>query len=64
MLGISWVATQLAASQEGLSSMSEWVSETLNDGECLRSASTEMETNTVLQYDAEVIKIVVSKLFI
>jgi hypothetical protein len=27
MLGISWVAAQLAASQEGLSSMSEWVSE-------------------------------------
>jgi hypothetical protein len=27
MLGSSWVATQLAASQEGLSSMSEWVSE-------------------------------------
>jgi hypothetical protein len=25
MLGISWVATQLTASQEGLSSMSEWV---------------------------------------
>jgi hypothetical protein len=25
MLGISWVAAQLAASQEGLSSMSEWV---------------------------------------
>jgi hypothetical protein len=27
MLGSSWVAAQLAASQEGLSSMSEWVSE-------------------------------------
>jgi hypothetical protein len=27
MLRISWVAVQLAASQEGLSSMSEWVSE-------------------------------------
>jgi hypothetical protein len=27
MLGSSWVAVQLAASQEGLSSMSEWVSE-------------------------------------
>jgi hypothetical protein len=26
MLGISWVAAQLAASQEGLSSMSEWIS--------------------------------------
>jgi hypothetical protein len=25
MLGSSWVAAQLAASQEGLSSMSEWV---------------------------------------
>jgi hypothetical protein len=29
MLGRSWVAAQLAASQEGLSSMSEWVSELL-----------------------------------
>jgi hypothetical protein len=27
MLGISWVAAQLAASQEGLSSMSEWVND-------------------------------------
>jgi hypothetical protein len=27
MLGSSWVAAQLAASQEGLSSVSEWVSE-------------------------------------
>jgi hypothetical protein len=27
MLDISWVAAQLAASQEGLSSMSEWMSE-------------------------------------
>jgi hypothetical protein len=26
MLGSSWAAAQLAASQEGLSSMSEWVS--------------------------------------
>jgi hypothetical protein len=29
MLGSSWVAAQLATSQEGLSSMSEWVSEYL-----------------------------------
>jgi hypothetical protein len=27
MLGSSWAAAQLAASQEGLSSMNEWVSE-------------------------------------
>jgi hypothetical protein len=31
MLGISWVAAQLAASQEGLSSVSEWVSEWASD---------------------------------
>jgi hypothetical protein len=30
MLGSSWAAAQLAASQEGLSSMSEWVQETSN----------------------------------
>jgi hypothetical protein len=28
MLGISWAGAQLAASQEGLSSMSQWVSDT------------------------------------
>jgi hypothetical protein len=31
MLGISWAAAQLAASQERLSSMSEWVSEWVSD---------------------------------
>jgi hypothetical protein len=36
MLGISWVAAQMAASQEGLSSMSEWVSEWVSEWESER----------------------------
>jgi hypothetical protein len=36
MLGHSWVAAQLAASQEGLSSVSEWVSEDISE-QCITS---------------------------
>jgi hypothetical protein len=47
MLGISWVAAQLAASQEGLSSMSEWVSITAVSQRLLlplRNNSNELST--------------------
>jgi hypothetical protein len=53
MLGSSWAAAQLAASQEGLSSMSEWVSEWVSPRYSVRNGVFHWEflnKNSVFMY--------------